>query len=81
MTGLFGESHGKQFGVINIGNKIISYILLKLQLGVHFNVHMLPNWHITVVSVKLDMAAEPPCETCTHMVESCIRGHHVSKDF
>ena len=24
------------------------------------------------VKVKLDMGAEPPCEICTHMADSCI---------
>ena len=28
-----------------------------------------------------DIEAETPCETCTYVDESCVRGHHVSKDF
>ena len=29
----------------------------------------------------VDMDAETPHGTCTYMDDSCIRGHHVSKDF
>ena len=47
---------------------------LKLPLGVNFNVHMLCKWHV-------DIEAETSHGTCTYMDESCIRGHHVSKDF
>ena len=39
----------KQFGGINIGdlNKVISYMHLKLQLRVNFNVRVLSNWYNT----------------------------------
>ena len=40
---------------------------------------VLPNWHDT--DAKLNMEAKPPFETCAHVVKSCIRGHHLSKDF
>ena len=40
---------------------------------------MLPNWH--EADAKHGMEAELPFKTSTHMVKSCIRGHHVSKDF
>ena len=29
----------------------------------------------------VDIEAETPCGTCTYVDESCICGHHVSKDF
>ena len=32
-------------------------------------------------SGMVDIEAETPCGTCTYMDESCIRGHHLSKDF
>ena len=48
----------KQFGRIHIGDldKIISYMCLKLQLRVNFNVRVLPNWRDT--DAKLDMEAK-----------------------
>ena len=57
---LFGETHRKEFGRISIGDldKIISYMRLKLHLGVNFNVCVLPNWCDT--DAKLDMEAKPP---------------------
>ena len=32
-------------------------------------------------SSVVDMEAETPCGTCTYVDESCIRRHHMSKDF
>ena len=29
----------------------------------------------------VDIEAETPCGTCTYVDESCIHGHHLSKDF
>ena len=31
--------------------------------------------------MQVDMKVEAPREICTHLVENCIRGHHVLKDF
>ena len=50
--------------------------MLELQLGVNFNVQVLPNWHET--DAKHGMEA---FETSIHRVESCIRRHYISKDF
>ena len=42
---------------------------LKLPLGVNFDICVLSKWH------------GRPRGTCTYVDESCIHGHHVSKDF
>ena len=44
---LLHETQRKHFGGINIGdlNKIISCMCLNLQLGVNFNVDVLPKWY------------------------------------
>ena len=36
---------------------------------------------VCCLSGVVDIEAETPCGTCTYMDESCICGHHVSKDF
>ena len=48
---------------------------LKLPLRVNFNVRVLCKWCGRYIE------AETPRGTCTYVDESCIRGHHVSKDF
>ena len=47
MRALFGEIHRKHYGRINIGDqgKIISYMHLKLLLGVNFNARVLCKRH------------------------------------
>ena len=47
---------------------------LKLPLRVNFNVRVLCKWRGRYIE------AETPRGTCTYVDESCIRGHHVSKD-
>ena len=37
--------------------------------------------YMCCLSGMVDIEAETPCGTCTYVDESCIRGHHVSKDF
>ena len=59
----------KHFDGINTGNldKIISYMCLKLPLRVNFNVYMLPKWS------GIDKEAKIPGETCTYVVERCVK--------
>ena len=47
---------------------------LKLPLGVNFKC-------ACCASGMVDIEAETPCGTCTYVDKSCIRWHHVSKDF
>ena len=70
----------KHFGGINIGDldKIVSYMYLNCCSGLILMCACFPSGVVTSV---VDMEAEAPCETCAYVVESCIRGHHVSKDF
>ena len=37
--------------------------------------------YVCCTSGVVDIEAKTPHETCTYVGESCIRGHHVSKDF
>ena len=70
----------KHFGGINIGDldKIVSYMRLNCCSGLILMCACFPSGVVTSV---VDMEAEAPCETCAYVVESCIRGHHESKDF
>ena len=70
----------KHFGGINIGDldKIVSYMRLNCYSGLILMCACFPSG---VVASVVDMEAEAPCETCAYVVESCIHGHHVSKDF
>ena len=66
----------KHFGGINIGDlgKTISYVHLNCCLGLILMCACSP-------SSMVDKEAKTPCETSKYVVESCICGHHVSKDF
>ena len=70
----------KHFGGINIGDldKNVSYMRLNCCSGLILMCACFPSGVVTSV---VDMEAEAPRETCAYVVESCIRGHHVSKDF
>ena len=70
----------KHFGGINIGDldKIVSYMRLNCCSGLILMCACFPSGVVTSV---VDMEAEALRETCAYVVESCIRGHHVSKDF
>ena len=63
------SSYKNNFGRISIGNldKFISYMWLKLQLWVNFNVHVLSN-QCDTIHTKLDMEAKPPHKTYTNVV-------------
>ena len=70
----------KHFGGINIGDldKIVSYMRLNCWSGLILMCACFPSGVVTSV---VDMEAEAPCKTCAYVVESCIHGSHVSKDF